>query len=270
MGSTQSTWAPQTSDIEQSDMELTPSSIAESKSTDNDDTKQQNEEEQSKSPKVSKTWAIARRNKAKPKKKSSDIKFTFQLNHQKIKAGDNGSVAMKPKMFGGTIRFGRFLNFKSNNKDNIALYKITFDTRSIGQKSSSALGFATTSFNNWIGSNFGQNNCCMIKGNGSMLTTDKVFNCVDGKEYKHKQIVDVFKNGGLFKEGEDMTVQVDLKNKIGKIWNETLNKDGADNDKVFEIGLPDSYEICVVAYLGGSSKKKLAVKDQEFVFDDEE
>ena len=254
---------PQTSDIDQSDMEFP--SISESKSI--DDAK----EESTKSPKVSKSpKPIARRNRAKPKKKASDMKFTFDLNHQKIKAGDNGSAALKPKSIAGTIRFGRFLNFKSNNKDNIASYKITFDTRSIAQVSSSALGFATTSFSGWVGSNFGQNNCVLIKGNGQMVMTDKVFKYVDGKEYKHKQVVDVYKDGGLFKLGEDVTVQVDLKNNVGKVWNETLNKDGQDNEKVFEIGLPDKYEICIVAYLTVSAKKRLSVKDQVFVFDEEE
>ncbi len=44
---------------------------------------------------------VIRRNRPKPKKKASDIKFTFDLNHNKIKSGDNGQSAAKPKTFGG-------------------------------------------------------------------------------------------------------------------------------------------------------------------------
>lgn len=104
--------------------------------------------------------------------------------------------------------------------------------------------------------------------------TDKVFTYVDGKEYKHKQTADVLKNAenprdGFFKDGHDVSVQIDLKNRIGRVWNNTLNKDGEDKEKVMEIGLPDDYEICIVSYLGGGAKKKLIVKDQKFVFDEE-
>eukprot|EP00483_Globobulimina_turgida_P007447 UN07461 len=83
--------------------------------------KEENIKFKEKSPK-----SIIRRNRPKPKKKATDIKFTFDLHHNKIKSGDNGQSASKPKIFGGTIRFGRFLNFKTNNSDNIASYKITF------------------------------------------------------------------------------------------------------------------------------------------------
>jgi len=260
-------------DIEQSDIEnASKSDNHDRESKDDDDSK---ENEKIKTPR-SKRQAkpVVRRNKQPPKKKAEDIKFTFDLNHQKIKAVENGSAALKPKTFAGTIRFGRFLNFKKNNTNNIASYKITFDTRSIGQNASIALGFATKSFNQWVGSNFGQNNCCIIKGNGQFLFTDKVYKYVDGKEYKHKTVIDGLvdqqnKSNGFFKAGDDVTIVVDLKNCIGKIWNDSSNKDGSDNDKVLEVILPDDYEVCVVVYMGGSAKKRLLVKDQQFVFDEQ-
>eukprot|EP01083_Nonionella_stella_P204375 745081_1 len=248
-------------DIEVSDAEH------DTESKDDDDSKIKEHLKRDKSPKP-----IARRNKPKPKRQAKDIKFTFDLAHNKIKAGDNGQAAQKPKVYGGTIRFGRFLNFKTNNVDNIASYRITFDTRSIGQNSSLALGFATTSFNNWVGSNFGQNNSCMIKGNGQVLLTDKVYTLLENKEYKHKQnAVSLISDPktGFFTQGHDVTVEVDLKNLIGRVWNNTNNIDGVDKDKIFEIMLPGDYEICIAAYMGGGAKKKLFVKDQKFVFDEE-
>merc|ERR1712032_418022 len=89
---------------------------------DEDDTKQIEEKIEPPKPEP-KPKPVVRR-----KKKTPNIKFTFDLQHQKISA--DGAVAKKPKTYGGTIRFGRFLNFKSNNKDKIASYKITFDTQS--------------------------------------------------------------------------------------------------------------------------------------------
>lgn len=123
--------------------------------------KKEKEEKKKEEPKPK---PVARRNRVKPKKKAEDITFTFDLHHQKIKTAENGQAAMKPKVFAGTIRFGRFLHFTKNNNDKIASYIITFDTRSIGQNASTAFGFATNRFNNWVGSNFGQNNCCVVKG----------------------------------------------------------------------------------------------------------
>ena len=107
------------------------------------------------------------------------------------------------------------------------------------------------------------------------MTTQGVFTCVEGKEYKHKQVIKGILNAdnprdGFFKDGHDMTVEVDLKNHIGKMWNEKLNKDGSDGDRVFVIGLPAEKEVCIVAYMGGAKKKKLVVKDQHFVLADED
>lgn len=117
-------------------------------------------------PKEEKPAAVARRNKKAPKRKANSIKFGFDLAHPggKIKTLENGSVAMKPQSVAGTIRFGRFLHFTKNNTQKIASYRITFDTYSIGQSSTLALGFATKSFTGWNGSNFGDNGCCFCKG----------------------------------------------------------------------------------------------------------
>eukprot|EP00486_Rosalina_sp_Unknown_P009087 CAMPEP_0201594722 /NCGR_PEP_ID=MMETSP0190_2-20130828/191949_1 /ASSEMBLY_ACC=CAM_ASM_000263 /TAXON_ID=37353 /ORGANISM="Rosalina sp." /LENGTH=426 /DNA_ID=CAMNT_0048054437 /DNA_START=19 /DNA_END=1300 /DNA_ORIENTATION=+ len=253
------------SDIEPSDTE----------SKDNDDSKLNEKESAKKKEDKPKPKPVARRNRAKPKRKAEDIKFTFDMSHQKIKAVENGMAALKPKTYGGTIRFGRFTHFTKNNNDNLASFIITFDTRSIGSNSSTAFGWATTSFSGWVGSNFGQNNSCVVKGNAQVLWTDKVYKYVDGKEYKHKQMCNDLKaadnpKDGFFKEGQDVSVQIDLKNKIGRVWNETLNKDGEDKTKVFEAILPDDYEICVCVYMGGAAKKRLTVKDQKFKFDEEE
>ena len=75
---------------------------------------------------------------------------------------------------------------------------------------------------------------------------------------------------GFFKEGQDVSVQIDLKNKIGRVWNDSINKGGEDKSRVFEAILPDDYEICIAIYMGGSAKKRLTVKDQNFKFDEEE
>eukprot|EP01084_Bolivina_argentea_P014268 26658_1 len=242
--------------------------------SDNEESKDESKKSKAQTTAPSKPKVVLRRNRPKPKKKASDIRFTFDMAHQKIKAAENGSCAVKPKVYGGTIRFGRFLNFSKNNADNIASYRILFDTRSIGQNSSLAIGFATTSFGGWVGSNFGQNNSCLIKGNSQFLTTDKIFKCKEGKEYKHKQMTEILKKAdnpkhGFFKDGDDVTVEMDLKNCIGKIWNESDNKDGQDDSKVFEIILPNEYDVAIVVYMGGSAKKRLIVKDQKFVFDEE-
>ncbi len=115
---------------------------------------------------------------------------------------------------------------------------------------------------------------CFCAGSGQVLLTDKVYKLLDGKEYKHRESAACLMcsdnpRDGFFAEGHDVCVEIDLKNLIGRIWNESMNKDGADNEKVFEIMLPSNYEICIVAYMGGSAKKRLFVKDQKFVFDEE-
>ena len=132
-------------------------------SKDNDDSKLK-EQEETKKKEEPKPKPIARRNRPKPKRRAADIKFTFDFGHQKIKAVENGMAALKPKTYGGTIRFGRYLHFTKKNNDNLKEYTITFDTRSVGNNSSIAFGFATNSFSGWMGSNFGQNNSCIVKG----------------------------------------------------------------------------------------------------------
>eukprot|EP00484_Ammonia_sp_Unknown_P010347 CAMPEP_0197074218 /NCGR_PEP_ID=MMETSP1384-20130603/211000_1 /TAXON_ID=29189 /ORGANISM="Ammonia sp." /LENGTH=384 /DNA_ID=CAMNT_0042513059 /DNA_START=23 /DNA_END=1177 /DNA_ORIENTATION=+ len=276
-----------------------------------DESKEQKEEvadaKPAKSPKAAKPKPVARRNKPKPQKKADDIKWTFDLNHpgksQKFLVVDNGQTALKPPALSGTFRFGRFVHFTKNNTDNLASFTIVFDTRSIGTPSALAMGFATDRFGHWVGTNFGQNNCCYIKGNGDFCTTDKVFECVDGKEYAHRKKIDALidpenKRDGFFNAGHDVCVHIDLKNNLGKVWNDTTNKDAedngrvfemklpdnyeiciiaymvgskkSDNGRVFEMKLPDNYEICIIAYMVGSKKSKLAIKDQTFKFNEQE
>ena len=123
------------------------------------------ESKEEKEPIKPKPKPVVRRNKPKPKRKAEDIKFSFDMNHPNIKSVENGTGALKPKTYGGTIRFGRFLHFTKNNVDNLASYVITFDTRSVGATTGIAFGFATNSFSAWGESNFGENNSCVIKGN---------------------------------------------------------------------------------------------------------
>ena len=145
-------------DMEQSDVESKEESP--SPSPPPNPSKKEEKKQKSKEPKV-----VARRNRKPPKVRSDSIKFGFDLSHPgKIKTFENGSVAMKPQSAAGTIRFGRFLHFTKNNNQKIASYRITFDTQAIGQSSTLALGFATKSFTGWNGSNFGDNNCCFVKG----------------------------------------------------------------------------------------------------------
>ena len=112
---------------------------------------------------------------------------------------------------------------------------------------------------------------CIYIGDAKVFWTKRVYKFVEGKEYQHNQVENSLKSpDAFFKQGQDVAVQVDLKNFIGRVWNETLNKDGEDKSKVFEVRLPDDYEICVVAYLSGSARKRLVVKDQKFQCDEDE
>ena len=140
-------------------------------SKDNEDLKE--EEEIKPKPKP----VVVRRNKPKPKRKAEDIKFSFDMNHPNIKSVDNGTSAAKPKTYGGTIRFGRFLHFTKNNNDNLASYVVTFDTRSVGATTGIAFGFATNSFSAWKASNFGENNSCIIKGIFCFLVLYIIITC---------------------------------------------------------------------------------------------
>lgn len=223
-------------------------------------------------PPTSKSKAKARAKtpepEAPPKKKRSPIKFVFDMNHQKIGAQQNGAAAVKPRQVSGTIRFGKYLN--AQNEQGIARVKIVLDTYSMGSASGISLGFATKAFGDWIGSNFGQNHSCLVKGNGQFLESDE-FGAVAGKEYAHKQIAKglLTEGEGFFKEKHDVVLEMDLKASRGRVWNETLNAGGEDAAKVFEVALPEKEAVAMVVYMGPGAKKKLVVKEQSVEFVDE-
>merc|ERR1712130_252452 len=92
-------------------------------------------------------------------------------------------------------------------------------------------GLVTKGFNEYSGSNFGQNGSVLIKGNGQYLTSDGEFVNDDKENYVHKQIMPDFKGKeGMLVTGDVICMEIDIEELVLKIWNETRN-DG----KVFQV-----------------------------------
>lgn len=183
------------------------------------------------------------------------LRYVFQSDHNIIKQSNNGAGAIKPKFKPGTIRFGKFVSKEENNGD-YASYIYKFDTASMGPTPSGyAFGVCNKSFSNWTTSNFGDNGCVMIKGNGQYITTDGVFTS-DNKDYIHKKIIPEFQDGGVFGEGDIVAMEIDVENLELSIWNETRN-DG----KIFKVKIPNR-PLAPIVYMGGSAKRKIMVSEQ--------
>ena len=183
------------------------------------------------------------------------LRYIFQSDHNIIKQSNNGAGAIKPKFKPGTIRFGKYVSKEENNGD-YASYVYKFDTSAMGPTPSGyAFGVCNKSFNNYTTSNFGNNGCVIIKGNGQYVTTDGVFTS-DDKDYVHKQILPVFKDGGFFGEGDIVAIEIDVENLELSIWNETRN-DG----KVAKIKIPNR-PLAPIVYMGGSAKRKIMISEQ--------
>mmetsp|Transcript_81193 Transcript_81193/g.99497 ORF Transcript_81193/g.99497 Transcript_81193/m.99497 type:complete len:182 (+) Transcript_81193:435-980(+) len=177
----------------------------------------------------------------------------FQSDHKVIINGDNGSSAQKPKYKSGTVKFGKPVG-PYKDGDRLQRYSVTFDTNSTGNSSSLGFGIAHGKFSGWVGSNWGDNGCAYIKGNGQFITSD-MYKDVDDIGLEQKQTIETFKSDGFFKEGDEMNVVLDIKECTAIITN-------TKNNKSIKLGFPKTRDMGIIVYMGGSAMKKLRVKEQ--------
>ena len=124
----------------------------------------------------------------------------------------------------------------------------------IGNSSSLGFGIAHSKFSGLVGSNWGDNGCCYIKGNGQFITSD-MYTDIDKVGLEQKQTCEDFKKEGFFKEGNEITVSLDMKNAIAEVIN-------VSDSKKIKIGFPKTRDMTIIVYMGGSAMKKLRIKDQ--------